>query len=50
MAIRNNSSASQGVDWLLIWMYAMLVAIGILCIFMVEYKPGTDVFASFISG
>jgi rod shape determining protein RodA len=32
------------------WLYAILVGIGILCIFMVEYKPGIDVFQSFISG
>ena len=50
MATRNHSSVSQGVDWLLIWMYATMVAVGILCIFMVEYKPGTDVLASFLSG
>ena len=50
MATKNNSSVSHGVDWLLIWMYAMLVAIGILCIFMVEYKPGTDILSGFLSG
>jgi len=45
-----NKSVSQGVDYVTIWLYAMLVTIGILCIFMVEYKPGTDVFQSFLSG
>lgn len=47
---RNHNIATQGVDYLVIWLYAILVAIGILCIFMVEYKPGTDWFTSFING
>jgi rod shape determining protein RodA len=45
----SNNTISKGVDWLLIWLYAILVAIGILCIFMVEYKPGADVLQSFLS-
>lgn len=47
---RNHNIATQGVDYIVIWIYAILVAIGILCIFMVEYKPGTDWFTSFING
>lgn len=47
---RNNISISQGVDWLVIWLYVILLSIGVLCIFMVEYKPDTDIFQSFISG
>ena len=45
-----NTSISQGIDWVVVWLYAILVAIGILCIFMVEYKPGTDWMQTFISG
>lgn len=45
-----NISSSRSVDWLVIWLYALLTAIGILCIFMVEYKPGTDWMQAFISG
>ena len=37
----NTSPISKGVDWLMVWLYATLVAIGILCIFMVEYNPDT---------
>src|ERR1700761_9101724 len=44
-----NKSISQGIDWVIVWLYAILVAIGILCIFMVEYKPGTNVLQSFLS-
>ncbi|HCL06473.1 MAG TPA: cell cycle protein [Chitinophagaceae bacterium] len=47
---RNHQIATQGVDYLVIWLYAILVAIGILCIFMVEYRPGTDWFTSFLNG
>ena len=47
---RNHQIATQGVDYLVIWLYAILVTIGILCIFMVEYRPGTDWFTSFLNG
>lgn len=47
---RNHQIATQGVDYLVIWLYAILVAIGIVCIFMVEYRPGTDWFTSFLNG
>ena len=50
MTTKKNSAVSPGVDWIIVWLYAILVAIGILCIFMVEYKPGVDVFESFITG
>lgn len=50
MSKRNNNFTTQGVDQLVIWLYAILVAIGILCVFMVEYRPGTDWFTSFIDG
>ncbi len=41
---------SQGVDYTVIWLYAILVAIGILCIFMVEYRTDTDWIQTFLSG
>ena len=46
----SKNTISQGVDWVVIWLYAILVGIGILCIFMVEFKPGTDWIQTFISG
>jgi rod shape determining protein RodA len=46
---RNNIS-SQGIDWAVIWLYAILVAIGILCIFMVEYRTDSNWLQSFLSG
>ena len=45
----NTSPISKGVDWLMVWLYATLVSIGILCIFMVEYNPDTFTASSFFS-
>ncbi len=47
---RNTHKTSQGIDSIIVWLYALLVAIGILCIFMVEYKPGINVLQSFLGG
>lgn len=46
----NNSSISGGVDWLVVWLYAVLIGIGILCIFMVEYRADTDWVQGFLGG
>ena len=43
-------SVSKGVNWLTVWLYALLVCIGILCIFMVEYNPATFRASSFFEG
>lgn len=49
MSNRNNTIA-EGIDWMVVCLYALLVAIGILCIFMVEYKPETNWLTTFIGG
>lgn len=41
---------TQKSDTLIIWLYAIMIAIGITCIFMVEYKPGVDIVSSFLGG
>ncbi len=46
----DNNSIAPGVDWAIIWLYAILVGIGVLCIYMVEYRPETNLLSSFISG
>lgn len=46
----NRNTISQGVDWITVWLYAILVAIGILCIFMVEYRTDTNWLQSFLGG
>ena len=50
MSKQINSNISQGIDWTMILLYAILVCIGIICIFMVEYRQGTDWLASFLGG
>jgi rod shape determining protein RodA len=43
-----NPTISKGVDWSLVWIYLLLVIIGITAIFTVTYKEGTPVIQSFI--
>lgn len=49
MSTRNNT-ISQGIDWTIVWLYAILVSIGILCIFMVEYRTDTNWLQTFLGG
>lgn len=48
--MNKQKNTSQGVDQTIIWLYAVLVSIGILCIFMVEYRGSGDWLSTFISG
>lgn len=43
-------SVSQGIDTTVVWLYAILVSIGILCIFMVEYRNDGHWLQSFLNG
>ena len=43
-------SISKGIDWMVIFIYAFLVCSGLLCIFMVEYKIGSNWVSSFLTG
>lgn len=45
---QQNPEIGKGVDWLLVWLYALLVIIGLLCIFSVEYRSGDSVMQSFL--
>jgi rod shape determining protein RodA len=45
---QKNPSISKGIDWLMVWLYAILVIVGLLCIFSVEYKSGDNILQSFI--
>lgn len=38
----------KGVDWVLVWLYAILVMIGLLCIFSVEYRTTDGIIDSFL--
>jgi rod shape determining protein RodA len=46
---RNEAGISKGIDTSLIWLYLLLVIIGITAIFAVTYKEGDPVLASFFS-
>jgi rod shape determining protein RodA len=45
---QRNPSIGKGVDWVMIWLYALLVITGLLCIFSVEYKLEDNALQSFI--
>jgi len=45
----NNNTISKGVDWTVVWLYIVLVAIGLLMIFANEYKEGENIFQPIFS-
>jgi len=45
---QRNPSISKGIDWSLVWIYFLLVAIGLTAIFAATYKEGDPIFQSFI--
>ena len=48
--VYQNKSISKGIDWLTVSLYGLLLCIGVLCIFMVEYNPDENIVSSFFSG
>ncbi len=46
----NRNNIAEGIDWMIVWLYALLVMIGILCIFMVEYRTDTSWIQTFLGG
>lgn len=46
---QRNPAISKGIDWSLVWIYLLLVAIGITAIFGATYKEGDAIFQSFIN-
>lgn len=45
---QRNPAIGKGIDWVVVWLYAILVIIGLLCIFSVEYRSGDGVIQSFL--
>ena len=45
---QRNPAISKGIDWSLVWIYLLLVAIGITAIFAATYKEGDPVIQSFL--
>ncbi|MEO7120684.1 MAG: rod shape-determining protein RodA [Ginsengibacter sp.] len=46
--MRNQAVISKGIDWVTIWLYIILVTVGILCIFSVEYHNDGNIFQNII--
>lgn len=42
----NQAVISKGIDWVTVWFYIILVCIGILCIFSVEYHTNENILQS----
>ncbi len=47
--MRNDNSIAKGVDWSIIFLYAILVIIGLFMIFANEYKDGDNIFEPFFT-
>ncbi|MBO9635783.1 MAG: rod shape-determining protein RodA [Chitinophagaceae bacterium] len=45
---QRNPAISKGVDWVMFWLYLLLVAIGLLSIFSVTYRDGDNVIQTFL--
>lgn len=45
---QQNPAISKGIDWSLVWIYLLLVAIGLTAIFAATYKEGDPVLQSFL--
>jgi len=43
-----NPAISKGVDWSLVWIYLLLIAIGLTAIFAATYREGDPVVQSFL--
>lgn len=43
---QRNPIITKGVDWVMIWLYAIIVMIGLVSIFSVEFKPNDRFFQS----
>jgi len=45
---QRNPAISKGIDWSLVWIYLLLVTIGIMAIFAATYKEGDPIMQSFL--
>ena len=50
MSTYQNRSISKGIDWVTVRLYAFILAVGIMCIFMVEYNNDQQWLSSFLTG
>ncbi|MGN6297793.1 MAG: rod shape-determining protein RodA [Ginsengibacter sp.] len=47
--MRDQAIISKGIDWLSVWLYSILVTIGVLCIFSVEYHGNENFWGDLIA-
>ena len=47
--MRNEAVISKGVDWVMVWIYIILISIGFLCIFSVEHRTQENIMQSLLS-
>lgn len=45
---QRNPAISKGIDWSLVWIYILLVTIGLIAIFAATYKEGDPILQSFL--
>jgi rod shape determining protein RodA len=46
---QNNPAISKGIDWSLVWIYLLLVAVGIMAIFGTTYTEGDPILQTFLA-
>lgn len=46
--MRDQAIISKGIDWVSVWLYIILVTIGVLCIFSVEYRSNDNIWGNII--
>ena len=46
--MRNEAVISKGVDWIMVWLYIILIFIGFLCIFSVEHRSQENILQTII--
>lgn len=46
--MQNQAVISKGIDWITVWLYIILIAVGFLCIFSVEHRSQEDVLQTII--
>ena len=46
--MRDQAIISKGIDWVSVWLYIILVSIGVLCIFSVEYHNDGNIWQNII--
>lgn len=46
--MRDQVSISKGIDWVTVWLYVIVVTIGVLCIFSVEYHGSENIWLNIV--